>query len=159
MTVSVVGQDPVAAPEDERTSLQHLADLLAQREGRAVDILPAEGEPAELPATAVRLLREIVEILARGESAVIVSLGPEISPTQAANLLVLPEDYLNRLLDEGVIPSTGVGLDRRIKLSDLLAYRQEEDARRREAMTELVRLSEEFGLYEWDADDAATRSK
>lgn len=159
MTVSVVGHDPVAAPEDERTSLQHLADLLAQREGRAVDILPAEGEPAELPPTAVRLLREIVEILARGESAVIASLGPEVSPVQGANLLVLPEDYLNRLLDEGAVPSTGAGLDRRIKLSDLLAYRHKEDVHRREAMTDLIRLSEEFGLYEWDAGEAATRSK
>lgn len=156
MAVSVVGDDPVAAPEDERAALQRLADLLAQREGDAVGVLAADGEPAELPPTAARLLREIVEILARGESAVIASLGPEVSPAEAADLLALPEDYLDRLLDDGTIQSRGVGVDRRIRLSDLYAYRDEEDARRQTAMTDLVRLTEEFGLYEFD-DPPMTR--
>src|SRR5688572_21318348 len=148
MAVSVVGSDPITAPEDERAELSKLVDLLGKQEGRGVGLVGVEGVLSPLSATALRVLREVAEILARGESAVVASVGPEVTPTQAAELLALPRRYLETLLDEGTIPSTGADEMRRIKLTDLLAYRQVEDAQREAAMTELVRLSEELGLYE-----------
>ena len=150
MAVSVVGNDPITAPEDERAALSRLVDLLGEQADRDVDLVGVEGASSPLPATARRVLREVAEILARGDGAVVASVGPEVTPVQAAELLALPRRYVDNLLDDGEIPSRGEGAERRIKLTDLLAYRQAEDARREGAMTELVRLSEELGLYEKD---------
>lgn len=150
MAVSVVGNDPITAPEDERAALARLVDLLGAHEDRVVDLVGVEGDSSPLPTTARRVLREVVEILARGEGAVVASVGPEVTPSQAAELLALSRRYMDKLLDDGTIPSVGAGAARRITLGDLLAYRRVEDERREAAMTEFVRLSEELGLYEQD---------
>ncbi len=148
MARSEVGNDPITAPEDERAALARLVDVLGGEEKGRVGLIDAEGIASPLPATALRVLREVTEILARGESAVVGSVGPEVTPGQAAELLALPRRYVETLLDAGMIASVGAGADRRMLLTDVLTYRREEDARREAAMTELVRMSEDLGLYE-----------
>jgi hypothetical protein len=150
MVVSVVGNDPITAPEDELAALLELVDLLGAKATEDVGLIDVGGASSPLPATALRVLREAAEILARGEGAVVASIGPEVTPGQAAEVLALPRREMDKLLDEGTIPSREERGVRRIKLADLLAYRQVDDARRETAMTELVRISEELGLYEQD---------
>jgi hypothetical protein len=47
---------------------------------------------------------------------------------------------------EKAIPSRKVGSHRRVLLTDLLSYRKEFEAKRHEALDELVALSQELGL-------------
>jgi len=70
-----------------------------------------------------------------------------LTTEQAAGLLNVSRQYLCRLLDRGEIPYVRVGTHRRIPFEELMRYRERRDALRREKLRELVRLSEELGLY------------
>jgi excisionase family DNA binding protein len=70
-----------------------------------------------------------------------------MTPQQAADLLNVSRAYVQRLLDEGVLPSVTAGRRCRIPLDDLLTYKRRRDAERRAALRELTQLSDELGLY------------
>lgn len=67
---------------------------------------------------------------------------------QAADLLKVSRQYLVRLLDEGKIPYDRTGKHRRLKIEDVLAYKQKRDAERDQSLDELAKLTEELGGYE-----------
>lgn len=50
------------------------------------------------------------------------------------------------LLERGELPFEKVGTHRRVRLTDVVAYRQARDRRRREALDDMVRLGEDLGV-------------
>ncbi|MTD12886.1 excisionase family DNA-binding protein [Nakamurella sp. YIM 132087] len=46
----------------------------------------------------------------------------QLTPAQAAKILGMSRGHLYKLLDSGIIPSTHVGRDRRLKLSEVGEY-------------------------------------
>jgi hypothetical protein len=59
---------------------------------------------------------------------------------------------LVRLLDSGEIPFEQPGRHRRVRLADLLAYRSRARRARAAGLDEMVRSSEEAGLYDLPED-------
>lgn len=57
---------------------------------------------------------------------------------QAADLLNVAPSYVAQLLDRGDIPFHGVASCRRIKTTDLIAYRRARDCQRSDALDELM---------------------
>ncbi|HEX5505166.1 MAG TPA: helix-turn-helix domain-containing protein [Thermomicrobiales bacterium] len=76
------------------------------------------------------------------------SAGRDLTTTEAAHLLGVSRQYLARLLDRGALPSHRVGTHRRIAYIDLLAYQRDRRERARAGPEELVRASEDLGLYD-----------
>lgn len=72
----------------------------------------------------------------------------DVTIEQAAEILHTSQKYLQKLLDAGEIPFALVEGQVRIPLDTLMEYKKQRDARRHEALIELIRLSEETGLYE-----------
>lgn len=70
----------------------------------------------------------------------------ELTTHEAADLLNVSLPFLVGLLEEGRIPYRGVGEDRRIRVADLMRYRQQDDARRAEIADELTRDAQDLGL-------------
>ena len=141
MTVSPHG--PVAAAEHERRALIE-ADALLRGEATGWSLVNGQGVRVDLPDTALRLLRQVVAALAQDRPAAVVVLDKELTIPRAASLLDVPPTYLVQRLDHGDIPFTETGTGRRIRFEDLIAFKARFDAERREAMTDLVRLSEEL---------------
>lgn len=55
--------------------------------------------------------------------------------------------YLVGLVDRGEIPSRKVGVRRRMKVYDVLLYREVDQARRLKAVAELAAEAQELGVY------------
>ena len=103
-------------------------------------------EPVEIPAQAVRLLREMLDQMARGYAVALTPLHVELTTRQAADLLQVSRTFLVRLIDEGRIPCRKVGTHRRVRTDDILAYRRATESRRRDALDTLTAQDQELGM-------------
>jgi excisionase family DNA binding protein len=106
-----------------------------------------EEQPFELPAGAVALLIEILEAMAAGQGIRIIAENAELTTVQAAEVLNVSRPFLIGLLEKGAIPFRKVGKHRRIRMDDVMAYKEEIDREREAALDELVHESEKLGLY------------
>ena len=128
---------------------------LADRAGRALEALIKGTQPVsarfgdetvDLPAPALRLLREILDRMAHGEGVALTPLHAELITRQAAELPQVSRTHLVQLLDAGHIPCRKVGSHRRVRTEDILAWRCETELRRREALDGLTARDQKLGL-------------
>lgn len=128
--------DSILPPEPaESDDLRALAELLARTEAQArgARILGPNGEVAPLPPSAVGALRRVVDALSAGKTVTLVPHRPELTTRQAADVLHVSRPFLVRNLLGREIPYDKVGTHRRVRLDDVLAYR-ERRARERRAL-------------------------
>jgi excisionase family DNA binding protein len=78
----------------------------------------------------------------------VVPVGREVTTQQAANVLNVSRQYLVRLLDDGRIPFRKTGKHRRLRIEDVLSFKEGRDAERRTSLRELSRLTQELGGYD-----------
>jgi excisionase family DNA binding protein len=138
---NLVAPDPSEAPELEALGRQ-FEELFRQH--RTARLVGADGETIEIPASAFHALRLVVAAMARGQTVTLVPHGRELTTQEAADILHVSRPHLVKLLDESVIPHYKVGTHRRVRIDDVLAYRERRAATRREQLDELTRLSEEL---------------
>lgn len=72
--------------------------------------------------------------------------GMQIVITDAADVLNVSPTYFAGLLDQGKIPFTLVGEDRRVRFEDLLTYRKQRQLERHAALNELVDQAQELDM-------------
>lgn len=138
-------KDVEVAEESVRALSRHVPRYGEQ----TIKIAPVGATPEEvieLPTVAFRLLIDILEQMARGNVVALTPIHAEMTTQEAATLLGVSRPFLIKLLDSGEIPHRKVGTHRRIRFSDLRAYKHRSDERRRDALAELVRLEQELGL-------------
>ena len=121
---------------------------LADRAARALEALIEGTQPVsvrfgdqtvDIPAPALRLLREILDRMAHGEGVALTPLRAELTTRQAAELLQVSRTHLVQLLDAERIPCRKVGSHRRVRTKDILAWR-------REALDGLTARDQKLGL-------------
>jgi excisionase family DNA binding protein len=100
----------------------------------------------ELPKSAASLLIEILKQMAEGNAVSLLPVEPEITTQQAADLLCVSRPYLVGMIEKGELPARMVGNQRRLPLKEVLAYRLQNQAKRKEALDEMSALHQEMGL-------------
>jgi excisionase family DNA binding protein len=143
--ISASSQDCQALAEVERI-LQMCSD--GPVAGSRPRLVGSDGEAVELPDALLGVLRQAVHHLLAGHSVSIAPLQQELTTQQAADLLNVSRPYLVQLLEAGCIPFTKTGTHRRVRLGDVLAYKQDRDARRQISFDRLAAVSQELGLYD-----------
>jgi excisionase family DNA binding protein len=104
-------------------------------------------EAIELPASAARLLVELLAQMGQGNAVQVVPVHAELTTQQAADFLNVSRPYLIERLEAGELPFRKVGKHRRVRFEDVLRYKKRTDYESNRAMTELTALSQELGLY------------
>ncbi len=102
----------------------------------------------EVPPATLRLLSQILALIARQQTFVLYPESSELTTKQAAEVLGVSRPFLIRVLEAGDIPFRKVGRHRRVLMKDVLAYKQTMQVKSRAALDELVKLSEEMGGYD-----------
>jgi excisionase family DNA binding protein len=131
-----------------KTSKRLLAALLKKQPAYPVQLL-GEGQSAdqiEIPAPAMRLLVDALAEMAQGHAVTLLLVQEEITTQQAADLLNVSRPYVVQLLEEGAIPFRKVGTRRRIRLEDVMRYKQETYNQRLQVLDELTAYDQELGL-------------
>lgn len=100
-----------------------------------------------MPATLADVLACAASLLAEGPKVTVLPDDEVLTTQAAADRLNVSRQYAVRLVDEGTLPSTRVGTRRRLRASDVDAYKVERDRRRDDALDRLAALSEEAGGY------------
>lgn len=111
-------------------------------------LLGRGGEAIELPGGIQTLLVSIVENLRAGNGVSVIPLHAELTTVQAAELLNVSRPYVIKQIEAGVIPHHMVGTHRRLKLVDVLAYRDRLEAQADEALDAMTAEAEDLGLYQ-----------
>ncbi len=100
----------------------------------------------ELPASAVPLIKAMLKEIGAGRAVTVLSDDTEITTQQAADLLNVSRPYLVGLIDKGELAARMIGPRRRLMLADVLVYRAETKAKRREVLREMAGIDQELGL-------------
>ena len=143
----------------KRTTLFGAEEMrLARESARALqESLPAgdttvtimiNGTRVEVPDSLIPVLSNSLEMIGEGQSVAVVPVEQEIGTQVAAELLGVSRPFLVKLLDNGAIPSRKVGVQRRVRPADILDYKEQEQAERREVLRELAAEDQRLGLGE-----------
>lgn len=152
-TAEVVSPTPTDA--DELARVLSFIETHEARHGASPEqafFLSGAGEHdrVELTEQLHAILKQVVQALSHGQSISILTRDQEISTQQAAEILGLSRPTVVRLIDEGELSAHVPGAVRRkLRLADVLAYREELRTRRNQFITE------SSAEYDDDADEVA----
>lgn len=99
-----------------------------------------------LPAVVVKLIVSVLTAMADGKPVSVIPSEAELTTQQAADMLNVSHPHLVKLLNEKQIPYGRAGTHRRVKVAEILAYKQRSLADSRAAMDEMVAASQDLGL-------------
>ena len=139
-TAEVVTPAPTEA--DGLVKVLSFIEAHEKRQGTSPDpafFLAGSGEQdrVELTEQLHAILKHVVQALSHGQSISILTRDQEISTQQAAQILGLSRPSVVRLIDEGELAAHVPGAVRRkLRLADVLAYREELRDRRNHFITE-----------------------
>lgn len=107
---------------------------ISSENGEAVKIAPAVGN----------LIIELLGHVSNGNMVTLVPVGTMLTTQEAAEMLNISRPFLTKLLLRGDIDFEQVGSHRRIRVDELMRYREDKARRQEAAMIELSRLGQEF---------------
>lgn len=122
-----------------RTSKQLLSRYAHDAQSLTVQVIEADlAAPIELPAGAVTLLLGILGAMASGQGITLILEAAELTTTQAADILQVSRPFLIKLLNEGKLSYRKVGRHRRIRMEDVMNYKEAIDQQREAVLDQLV---------------------
>ncbi|MFZ0565160.1 MAG: helix-turn-helix domain-containing protein [Chlamydiales bacterium] len=153
MTLGFREEDAVMpTPHDIEAALhssKELAALLPKSGEKGVEFVVRRGKQEYelvIPAGAIRLLLSILTQMSEGNAVTLIPINKELTTQEAADLLHVSRPFLVRLLESGDISYHKVGTHRRVKLTELLAYKKKMEDENQKIREELTREAQEFDM-------------
>ena len=137
---------PVVPDETDSELAATASRELARAHKEAISVRLEDGTDLLLPKSVTALLIKIMTEMAKGNAVTLTPIHAELTTQEAANLLNISRPFLIKLLDEGKLRFHKVGTHRRIKFTDLEAYREVREHERRTALEELAAQAQELGM-------------
>jgi len=128
-------------------------NALLERMGAAprTTLIGPGGEHLALPPEVFDVLRNIIEAMAGGQAVTIAPVHQRLTTLEAADVSGISRPTLVKLLESGEIPFERPGHHRRVKLIDVLNYRDRVSAQRRDSLDRMVEIADQSGMYEFAA--------
>jgi excisionase family DNA binding protein len=147
MTAALTMHEPVTPTSQESTLARDSSRRLSGLTKRDLRIhIPETNEDVTLPASAVRLLVDLLAQMAEGNAVTLIPIHAELTTQQAADFLGVSRPFLVNLLEEGQLPHRKVGTHRRVLFKDLMNYKRQIDKKRLETLDELAAQAQELDM-------------
>lgn len=133
--------------EEAKTSSRTLAKY-ADADRVQMTLRGSNGESDELvlPGHVLQMLLTVLSEMSQGNAISLIPRHHELSTQEAASLLNVSRPFLVGLLENGEIPHHKVGSHRRVRLEDVLAYKERVDEQRIDALDRLTAISQDEGM-------------
>jgi len=106
-----------------------------------------DGAPLlKLPPKVLRLIAEMLGSLAQGKAVALMPKEMDLTTQVAAQLLNVSRPYLIRLLEQGKLPYHMVGSHRRVRLVDVLDYKEARTKNSKEKLQALLEQAQELKM-------------
>ncbi len=130
-------------------SSPQLASSLENLTSETVEIeIEETEEKITLPVSALRFLSQIVKAMSEGKAVSVLPIATEVTTQKAAEILGCSRPHLVKILEEGKIDFIKVGKHRRIKIEDVLAYREQTKKEQKDRLIDMMKGDEELGMYD-----------
>lgn len=144
-------REPFVATEEEAIIAQEALKKLKPLAETKTDIKLRVAEKGAdivvpLPARAVEAIVDFLTAMVERKPFSVIPHEAELTTKQAADFLNVSRPYLTGLIDKGEIPHRMVGKHRRVKMSDLMAYKKASDEKRKAAIARMVAESQKLKL-------------
>lgn len=139
--------EPIAPSEEESSLARESSRSLSSLTTRNLNVhLPETDEDIVLPASAVRLLVDLLSAMADGDAVTLIPIHAELTTQQAADFLSVSRPFLVKLLEGNKLPFRKVGTHRRILFKDLMDYKHQIDEARIKTLDELAAQAQELDM-------------
>lgn len=125
-----------------------IASQLKSDEGAQIFLAQPTGgiETITLSPALAASFMEVLRLVSTGRGFRMIPVDAELTTQEAADCLNVSRPYLIKLLENGEIPHIKTGRHRKVRASDLFAYKQKRDDARSLALDDLAALDAESGL-------------
>jgi len=134
-----------------------VAQLDAKKEGPFLTW--ADGTRIPLPQPLLEVLAIAAAAMQRNQGVTLILRSTSLTTREAAELIGCSRQQVVDLIDEKKLKGTKVGTHRRVQLADVLAFIEQEDQERDQAMSDLIEHTEEFGGYDAEWQEKAPGKK
>jgi excisionase family DNA binding protein len=136
---------PSEKDAEQATQSSRVLAKLRPEDGLRVK-LQDTGEEFTLPKAAVLLLGRLLTEMSKGNAVTVIPVHAELTTQEAADFLNVSRPHFVSLLNAGRLPYRKVGTHRRIKFSDLQAYKARSEKERGAALDELAKEAQELDM-------------
>lgn len=104
------------------------------------------GDELTLPKAVTRLLSHLLMEMGQGNAVTVIPIHAELTTQEAADYLNVSRPHLVKLLMEGHLPHHKVGTHRRVRFTDVCAYKDNFEEYRRKAMDALANEAQDLDM-------------
>jgi excisionase family DNA binding protein len=147
--------------EEQSAPILGIAQSMQDQPETGFSLLCPNGAKLPLPEPLVKMLLAAARALNSKHAVTIVVRSAWLTTQEAADMMGYSRQVVVDLIKKEKLKATKLDgtTHRRIKLSDLMAFIDQEDKQREEAMARLVEHTEEFGGYELPAQTMKVTAK
>lgn len=146
MTTLIERREAVLPTEQDVKLAETASRALARASKDSLTVRLENGDELLLPRAATRLLSHLLMEMGQGNAVTVIPIHAELTTQQAADFLNVSRPFLISLLEQNLIPFHRVGTHRRVRFTDLCAYKERFERERAAAMEELAKQAQDEGM-------------
>lgn len=143
MPIATLARPSVTITEELRAEAARVLEQVGDEKFANVTITTETGRRVDVSPGLSEILDALVHRMEQGGRVMVESMPELLTTTNAAAVLGISRPTLVKLIDDGALPAVMRGTHRRVRWSDLMAFREAREEERSVAITDL--LDSDFG--------------